>query len=251
MAWKRTKKLRKSHEELLRQAMTQTKPFHLPPHSGVGPREEGKTPAGNMTDYLLMISPILVNQQVAGLVEVWQGANRPPQATTGYLQYMSFMAELAARYQRNQIMGELTGQQQVWTQLEAFASQVHNSLHPTEVAYVVANEGRRLIECDRVTVAVRYGSKARIEAVSGADVVERRSNLVRLMRHAVRAGAGMGRETALQRHPRRQLASQGVGRSGRLPGREQQQATHREPAQGRARQGQQTPAALRSADGVF
>src|SRR5262249_42667651 len=113
----------------------------------------------------------------------WQGANRPAQAATGYLQYMNFMAELAARYQRNQIVGQLTGQQQVWTQVEAFARQIHNSLHPTEVAYQVANEGRRLVECDRVSVATRqYGSKARIEAVSGADVVERRSNLVRLMR---------------------------------------------------------------------
>jgi hypothetical protein len=93
------------------------------------------------------------------------------------------MAELATRYQRNQMVGQLTGQQQVWTQLEVFARQIHGSLHPTEVAYQVANEGRRLVECDRVSVAVRYhGSKARIEAVSGADVVERRSNLVRLMR---------------------------------------------------------------------
>jgi hypothetical protein len=173
---------RKSHDELLRQAMTQTKPFHLPPHSGVGQPEEGKVPAGNPTDYLLMVSPIVVNQQVSGLVEVWQGANRPPQAVTGYLQYMSFMSELASRYQRNQIMGQLSGQQQVWTQLEAFARQVHNSLNPVEVAYMVANEGRRLVECDRITVAVAYGSKARIEAVSGADVVETRSNLVRLMR---------------------------------------------------------------------
>ncbi len=48
---------------------------------------------------------------------------------------------------------------------------------------MVANEGRRLVECDRVSVAIRhYGTKARIEAVSGADVVETRSNLVRLMR---------------------------------------------------------------------
>jgi hypothetical protein len=95
---------------------------------------------------------------------------------------MTYMAELCSRYQRNQVMGQLTGQQQVWTQMEAFARQVHDSLNPTEVAYHVANEGRRLIECDRVSVAVRYyGSKARIEAVSGADVVERRSNLIRLM----------------------------------------------------------------------
>jgi hypothetical protein len=173
---------RKSHEELLRQATLHPRPFHVPPHSGVGVPEDGKPAAGNPSNHLLLITPIMVNQQAAGIIEVWQHANRPQQAITGYLQYMTYMAELSSRYQRNQIMGQLSGQQQVWTQLEAFARQVHGSLHPTEVAYQVANEGRRMIECDRVSVAVRhYGSKARIEAVSGADVVERRSNLVRLM----------------------------------------------------------------------
>lgn len=173
---------RASHEELLRQAMTQPRPFHVPPRSSVGAQSDGRPPAGNLTNYLLLIAPIIVNQQNAGLIEVWQNANRPPQAVTGYLQFMTYMAELSSRYQRNQVMGHLAGQQQVWTQLEAFARQVHGSLHPTEVAYQVANEGRRLIECDRLSVAIRqYGSTARIEAVSGADVVERRSNLVRLM----------------------------------------------------------------------
>ncbi len=76
----------------------------------------------------------------------------------------------------------MTGQEQLWTQLEAFTRQVHGSLKPQEVAYEVANNGRRLIECDRVSVAVRYGGRVSIEAVSGADVVEKRSNAVRLMR---------------------------------------------------------------------
>jgi len=178
----RSDETRQSHEELLRQAVTQTKPFHLPPHSGVGVKEEGKVPAGNPTPYLLLIAPIVINDQVAGLIEVWQGPNRPAQAVAGYLQYMGFMAELSARYQRNQMMGQLVGQQQVWTQLESFARQVHGSLHPTEVSYLIANEGRRLVECDRIVVAVRHGSRPRVEAVSGADVVETRSNLVRLMR---------------------------------------------------------------------
>jgi len=173
---------RQSHEELLRQAVLQPRPIHLPPQSGGGVTADGKPAAGNLSNHLLLLTPIIVNQQPAGIIEIWQHANRPPQAVAGYLQYMTYMAELSSRYQRNQIMGQLSGQQQVWTQLEAFARQVHSSLHPTEVAYQVANEGRRLIECDRVTVAIRqYGSKARIEAVSGADIVERRSNLVRLM----------------------------------------------------------------------
>lgn len=173
---------RNSHGELLRQAMAQPRPFHVPPRSGVGAAVDGKPAAGNLTNHLLLIAPVIVNQQTVGLIEVWQNSNRPPQAITGYLQFMTYMAELCSRYQRNQVMGHLTGQQQVWTQLEVFARQVHASLHPTEVAYQAANEGRRLVECDRVSVAIRhFGSKSRIEAVSGADVVERRSNLIRLM----------------------------------------------------------------------
>ena len=70
----------------------------------------------------------------------------------------------------------------LWTQLEAFARAVHGSLNPTEVSYITANEGRRLIDCDRVSVGVRDARKVKVEAVSGADVVERRSNLVQLMR---------------------------------------------------------------------
>ena len=174
--------VRQAHGEVLRLAVAQGKPMDLPPRSGVGPIEEGKPSAANTTDFLLLIVPILVNDQVAGLIEIWQQPNRPPAAIPGYKQYMGLMADLAGRYQRAQRLRQMTGQEQLWTQLEVFARQVHGSLNPVEVSYVVANEARRLIECDRVSVALRYGSRASIEAVSGADVVEKRSNAVRLMR---------------------------------------------------------------------
>ena len=83
---------------------------------------------------------------------------------------------------RNHQLRTMTGQQQVWTQLETFARQIHNSLNPTEVSYIVANEGRRLLECDRLSVGQREGHAIKIQAISGADVVEKRSNLVQLMR---------------------------------------------------------------------
>jgi hypothetical protein len=38
------------------------------------------------------------------------------------------------------------------------------------------------VECDRISVGVRHGKKAKVEAISGADTVEKRSNLVQLMR---------------------------------------------------------------------
>jgi hypothetical protein len=173
---------RQAHEALLRHFVAQPRPLDLPPRSGAAPGADGTVGPGNPTDHLLLLVPVLLNGQLAGILEVFQGANRPASAIPGFKQFMGLMADLCARYQRNQLMGHLAGQQQLWTQLEVFARQVHGSLHPTEVAYVVANEGARLIEADRVSVAVREGRSARIEAVSGADTVEKRSKEVRLMR---------------------------------------------------------------------
>jgi hypothetical protein len=180
----RTPEGRQAHDELLRFAFNQQQPgpLHLPPRSGVGARQEGQPAAGNPTDYLLLLVPIVQNDQVAGLIEVWQNPTRPASAVPGFLQYMGLMANLASRYQRHQMLGQMVGQQQLWTQLEAFSRQIHGSLNPVEVGYHIANEGRRLIDCDRVAIAVRYGGRVEIEAVSGSDVVERRSNEVRCLR---------------------------------------------------------------------
>ena len=70
----------------------------------------------------------------------------------------------------------------LWSRLEAFARQVHASLDPTEVAFMVANEGRQLVGCDRLSVGLRRGRRPVVEAVSGTDVVEKQSTLVQRMR---------------------------------------------------------------------
>jgi hypothetical protein len=177
-----TETSRQAHDELLRQAVQQGRPVYLPPQSS-GPKGDGPGPvAGNPTNYLLLLAPILMGNQVAGLVEVWQAPDRHPSAIQGFMQFLVHMAELASRYMRNRLLGEMTGQQQLWTQLETFSRQIHGSLNPMEVSYLIANEGRRLIDCDRVSIAIRQGKRTRIEAISGADVVEKRSNLVQRMR---------------------------------------------------------------------
>lgn len=184
--------VRESHDELLRQAIQSGKPVIVPPHSGSSGGEEGKPAPGNRTDFTILLAPILVEKQVAGLVEVWQDPRHNPDALPGFLQFVGRMASLASVYVRNGQMRQMVGQQQVWTQLEAFARQVHGTLNPTEVAYLVANEGRRLIECDRLSVAVRHAQKNHIEAISGADVVEKRSSLVQLMRKLADEVSGWG-----------------------------------------------------------
>jgi hypothetical protein len=173
----RTDESRETHNKLLEEAFKKAQPGLIPPQSSMG---DGGP--GNPTDFVILVAPIIVEKQVEGLVEVWQDPHRGPEAQRGFLQFIVRMAALASGYTRNYQLRQMVGQQQVWTQLESFARQVHATLNPTEVAYLVANEGRRLVECDRVSVAVRHGRRVSIEAISGADVVEKRSNLVVLMR---------------------------------------------------------------------
>ncbi|MCS7168380.1 MAG: hypothetical protein RMI91_13565 [Gemmatales bacterium] len=170
--------VRAAHDELVRQVATTARARLFPPMSGAavsaGP--------GNLTPYTLLLIPVLVERQLGAILEVWIDPNRPPSAQRGMMQLLVACAELAGRYLHQQQLRQILGQQQIWSQLEAFARQVHGSLNPREVAYTVANEGRRIIECDRVSVATRLGKATYIEAVSGVDVVEKRSVLVRTMR---------------------------------------------------------------------
>jgi len=172
---------RGAHDSLLRQVVQQGRARLVPPHSSEA--EDGHAgPAGNLTSFSLLFAPVIVDKQVAGLIEVWLEPTRTQAAQRGLLAFLTSMADLASAFVRNSRLRQMSGQQQLWTQLEAFGRQVHSSLSPREVAYLAANEGRRLIDCDRVSVAVRRGSATRVEAISGADVIEKRSSLVQTMR---------------------------------------------------------------------
>jgi hypothetical protein len=173
---------RVAHGELLRQSAMKGQPALLPPNSGLGAPEGGGVAPGNPTDYVILIAPIQVDKQTIGLVEIWQDPNRGPQAQQGFLAFILKMASLASHYTRNHQLRHFVSQQQVWTSLESFARAVHASLNPIEVGMMVANDGRRLVECDRLSVAIRVGGRTDVESISGADVVEKRSNLVKLMR---------------------------------------------------------------------
>jgi hypothetical protein len=171
-----------SHDELLVAAMHNAKPLIVPAHSGNTSGPDGKPAPANATGFAILLAPMVVEKQVTGLVEVCQDSRHNPDALPGFLQFVSGMASLAAVHVRNTQMRQMVGQHQLWIQLETFARQIHGTLNPTQIAYLIANEGRRLVECDRLSVAVRHAQKFQIEAISGADVVEKRSSLVQLMR---------------------------------------------------------------------
>jgi biotin carboxyl carrier protein len=172
---------RDCHEQLIRHAVQLGRSMIVPPRSGPQFSGQGTAPA-NLSNFVLILVPIIVEKQVAGIIEIWVDADRNPQAVKGFLQFVEDMAGYASTYLKNNQLRQMLGQQQVWSQLEAYARSIHSSLNPREVGFLIVNEARRLLACDRVSLAARLGSWTEVEAISGADVIEKRSALVKSQR---------------------------------------------------------------------
>lgn len=165
------------HGMLLNRVMQNGEGLLVPPHTGSGDDNE----AGNPTDFLLVLGALRVDQQVAGVIEVFQRPGTKPNTQRGYLRFVAKMCDYAGNYLKTRQLRQFSHRQALWSQLEQFTRSAHLSLDPRETAYTISNEGRRLIECDRVSVAIRRGGKCRIEAVSGQDTFDKRSNTVLLL----------------------------------------------------------------------
>ena len=90
------------------------------------------------------------------------------------------MCGLATDWFKNRKLRDFSDRQSLWSKIEQFSRAVHENLDLRQTAYTIANEGRRLIGCDRVSVVLRRG-RWKVEAVSGQDVFDARSSQVQLL----------------------------------------------------------------------
>jgi multidrug efflux pump subunit AcrA (membrane-fusion protein) len=162
------------HLNLLRFALSSRRSHLVPPLSGGESEEMGSNP----TRYLLVLAPISADGEPEGMVEIFQRPEAQPATQRGYERFLSQMCELASEWLKSQKLKQFSDRHSLWAQADHFARLVHESLDMRETAYTIVNEGRRLIGCDRVTLALRRGRKCVVEAVSGQDTVESRSNVV-------------------------------------------------------------------------
>ncbi|MGO9598859.1 MAG: efflux RND transporter periplasmic adaptor subunit [Isosphaeraceae bacterium] len=140
---------------------------------------EGVPQAYNPTNQALIIAPLVVDKQVVGLLEILMDPTRRAAQQKSTLRFVGDLCDLAGNYLKNRQMRQMMSQQRLWNQLEGFTHHVHGSLDLKEAAYAVVNDGKRLVGCDRLSVAMKISGRTMIEAVSGQEVVEQRSNLVR------------------------------------------------------------------------
>ncbi len=162
------------HKRLISRAANAGQSLLVPPYSGT---TDGDA-EGNPTRYLLVLGALAHDEQKDGLIEIFQRPDTAPETQRGYLRFVEQMCSLTAEWLRSQKLRSLGDRQTLWQQADSFARAAHESLDLKETAYVVANEGRRLIGCDRVSVAIKKGRHCKVEAISGQDTIEKRSNIV-------------------------------------------------------------------------
>jgi multidrug efflux pump subunit AcrA (membrane-fusion protein) len=161
---------RSQHVALLQQVIAARQAVVVPPRSGAGGGE-----AGNPSEQLLVLAPLILDNQPQGIVEVFQRPGGGPTTQRGYLRFLIQMCDLACDFLRGRRLRQLEENQSLWQQLEQFVQAIHASLDVRATSYALVNEGRRFIGCDRVSLALRYCGSCRIEAVSGLDSIDRRS----------------------------------------------------------------------------
>ena len=165
------------HYRLLDYIVASKTPQLVPPLSSAGDERMG----GNPTRQLLVIHPMGHDDQIEGLIEIFQRPDTQPATQRGYLQFLKQMCELSAEWFKNRKLRDLGDRHSLWAQADQFARVVHDSLEVRETCYTIVNEGRRLMGCDRVTIATLRGGRCVVEAVSGQDTLDSRSNVVTLL----------------------------------------------------------------------
>jgi len=199
-----------AHLGLVRSCFGSPTGLIVPPRAQLtGP--DGRPVAANPTDLLVVSAPIgSGGPRHAGLIEVFHQPTADD-VQRGYLRFLEQVAAISAGYlARQRDRGQLAVLDQrraALEQVEQFTRKLHESLDPVATAFVLANEARRLIGCDRVGVLVARRGRLRLEAVSGQESVERRASAVQAIEALVRVVARAG-EPLWHPNPARELPPQ-------------------------------------------
>jgi len=164
---------RQRHQGLLITCLGQTHARLLPPTSSASEA------AGNPSPYSALLAPVILGEDLMAVIEIFQRPGASPAAQQGYPQFLAAVCELATEYERNRELQSLQDKAAVWGLFEDFMLRLLGATDRRSLAFAVVNEGRRLVPCDRLSLAIRTGRTCRVEAVSGLDSLDRRANAVR------------------------------------------------------------------------
>lgn len=130
--------------------------------------------------FLMLMAPVYDRKEsCCGTLELVQRGDISPSAKDGYLRFLSQIAQLFQRWHEHQDLNRLSRSADKWTEKVDFINEVHGTIDFKETAYSIANEARRLLNADRVSVAKWNGRRCKVLAISSQDKFDNRANVVK------------------------------------------------------------------------
>lgn len=178
---------RVNHRALVTASAGAGQPISMPPKSRLS---EGD--AVNESDLLVLLAPVTVAGRVQLVVEILRRPGSGPVTQRGYLRFLVQMCSLAAEYLKGHRLREYRERDSLWKRLESFLIELHGGLDLRRTLFTIANDGRQLIGCDRLSVAICRGRRCHVEAVSGLDSFDKRAQEVKRLGRLARAVVAAG-----------------------------------------------------------
>lgn len=174
---------RRAHEAILHEVVSEGRVMSVAPHTV----SEEHPDAANATDHLLVLGPVHYlsddstsdQEATIAIIEIWMRGDASPATYRGCEQFVSAACELASDFHAFHELRRLRHDGQHHAGMLELGRLVHGNLNLAATAYAVANEGRRVIDCDRLSVLVGRGNSCRLLAASGVSRVEKRSGAAR------------------------------------------------------------------------
>lgn len=170
-----------------------------------------------------LLLPVRRGDRVAGGVELVLAAGTPDAEALELLEVADEACGLAKRY-LDWRQSEAGSEAEVafWNKARTTLLALHSARRTRDVAGITVNDGRTLLDCDRVTFVVRRGRGTQVLAITGTGRVNPRSNQVRSLAHVARLTVRTGREIVhegrvpdlpgeTREHLQRYLDESGVG----------------------------------------
>lgn len=126
-------------------------------------------------------SPVVHNADTPAVIELVHDQTADDGSREAMHSVVAEFCEIAMEFYTCSELRQLRNDAELWSRYEAYIARVHGSLDLRATAFAIANDGRALLECDRLSVLVASGNGSRTFAVSGVDTINRRSAAIRAL----------------------------------------------------------------------
>ena len=166
------------HFEFLRTAATSAEP------QIVLPRSRGAS--------VLALAVVREGETVHAVIELRMRPGSSPEVQHGWQELLTTVAEVAREFHLHEQLRTLRTERGLYDQSLGLMQRFQRSTNLRKTAFEIANEGRRFVGSDRMSVVVRRGKIWQLLAASGVDRIEARADVAKRLQMLAEATADWG-----------------------------------------------------------